>query len=62
MLLKVWNDWFQIDSILTNDLTFWRGKYYLCKVEGLQCWSREEAVLLTVFSLGNSLFAEKVEC
>lgn len=54
-------DWLQIDSALTNDLTFSRDKYYLFKVECLQCRRRGEALRLTVFSFKKSLFAGLAE-
>lgn len=51
-------DRLQIDSTVRNDLTFSRDKYYLFRVE---CGSRGQLLLPTVFSLEKSLLAGLTE-
>lgn len=46
---------------LQNDCTVSWDKYYLFSVECLQCRSRGQPLLLTVFSLEKSLFTGQVE-
>lgn len=57
-VVKLLCDRLQIDSTVRNDLTFSRDKYYLFRVE---CRSRGQPLLATVFSLEKSLLAGLTE-